>query len=113
MPTRFSPSEIGARLIQVSVDENTAANNTIVAAVSGHSIKVMAYVFTVELTTTLTFKSGSTAISGQLSIDDKAGAVVISPSYPILETVSGQALNITQGDAVLLGGHLTYFLERE
>jgi len=88
----------------------TAADHTIVAAVTGKKIALRALALTVAGDTNLTWKSGSTAISGAMDFggtNEPRGISHGLGKYP-LETTAGQALVLTNSAAVQVSGYITY-----
>ena len=94
---------------------NIAAAETseIVAAVTGRKIQLRAYVLTVAGETNLTWKSAATAKSGAMDVggtSEPRGISAYMGDYP-METVAGEALNLTNSEAVQVSGHVSYTLE--
>ena len=81
--------------------------NTIVAAVAGKQIRVLSYTLIADAAVTATWKSGTTAISGAMSLPANGGAAPTCQSG-VLQTATGEALMMTLGGAVGVRGHLTY-----
>jgi hypothetical protein len=77
------------------------------AAVAGRQIEVLSYVFVCDSLSTVTFKSGSTAISGVMSISANGGASAEGEMEALMITAKGEALNITNS-AGNIAGHLAY-----
>ena len=103
-------SESGKILMHAVISEVTAARNAIVAAVSGKKIKVFAYVLINTTAQIVTWESGTTALSGAMALASNGGiTIAVQPPECILETVAGEALNITQSAATQLSGHLSYW----
>lgn len=95
---------------RAKISFTAAADNTIVAAVTGKKIQVRSYAFTVAAEVNLTWKSGSTAISGAMDFggtDEPRGISRYLGKYPI-ETVAGEALVLTNVGAGQVSGDLTY-----
>ena len=88
------------------INEATAASNEIVAAVSGKRIVVTNVVLAVASGGTVTWQSGSTAISGPISASYTAGDAYGG----LFETAIGEALNLLGATADQISGHLTYVL---
>lgn len=87
--------------------------NTIVAAQAGKVIVVQSYTFVVNNNVTVTWKSGSTAISGAML----CGPTNLCPGMSIpynpngmFETAAGEALILTLGGAIQVSGFLTYII---
>lgn len=89
-----------------------SADNLIVAAdTNGRKIKVVGYVIVATAATTVTWKRGTTALSGAMSLAANGGV-----SAPLNETTSwfdtavNEALVMTLG-AGAVQGHIVYVLE--
>lgn len=92
-----------------SISVNTAADNTIVAAVPGKKIALLGYVLVASGAVTVQWKSGSTARSGAMALAANGGLAVNGDSeLPLIETTAGEALVLTPGGAVQVSGHLAY-----
>lgn len=93
------------------VDAATTPDNTLVAAVTGKKIRVLA-MFAVMTGTavTLRFESGTggTALTGQMQPSQGGGFVL--PFNPVgwFETASGELLNLELGGAQSVDGVLVY-----
>lgn len=85
-----------------------SGDNTIINAVTGKKIVVMNYFFTVASSVVATWKRGSTAISGPMTL-----TVGASPggSESVLSTNAGEALILNLSSGVQASGHLTYYEE--
>jgi hypothetical protein len=91
------------------VESGDATSEIIAAPTDGKAIRVLGYVLTVSASTTLQWKSGSTAKSGVMSLSTGISSPghVDSRSF---QCAANQALNLTSTGAVTVGGHLTYQL---
>lgn len=92
------------------INVTTAANHTIVTAVTGKKIALRAYALTAAGDVDLTWKSGTTAISGAMDFggtDEPRGISHGLGKYP-LETTAGEALVLTSTAAVQVSGYITY-----
>jgi len=89
-----------------AIDATSAGDNTIVAGVSGKTIRVFSYLLAASAT--LQWKSGSTALSGEMPVTGQ----LVAPAAPLgagrraayFETAEGEDL-ILSGIA---GGHLEF-----
>lgn len=90
---------------------NTASSGdqTIVAAVPGKQIVVTNYVLVNTTAQSLTWKSGSTALSGPMALGALA-TLVVDNDAPVLVCNVGEALVLNLGAATQVSGHLTYFV---
>ncbi len=99
-----------------SISAASSGSNEIVAAVTGKRIKVLAYTVIAAGDVSITWRSASTAISGAMSIAQNGGAAPAAGAsgplgfVPLLQTESGEALNLNLSSAVQVSGHLTYVL---
>lgn len=98
------------RMLFAGIDAAASGDaNAVIAAVSGKAIRVMCYTVVAAADVTVTWKSGSTAISGAMDLPAKGGA---SPASPLgmMQTAEGAALNLTLSGAVQVSGHVGYIL---
>lgn len=77
------------------------------AAIAGRQFEVLSYAFVCDAASTVTFKSGSTNISGPMSIAANGGVSSDGGGEALFTTAVGEALNITNS-AGNVGGHITY-----
>lgn len=102
----------GKTLQFATIAQGAAGTTELVAAVGGQRIKVVSYVFVMSLAGTAKFRSGaSTDMSGAMDIAINGGVSSVSNvATPLMQTVSGEALNIvtTTGAA---RGHISFFTE--
>lgn len=88
----------------------TAGNNTLVAAVANHKIRVLSYVLVPTGNQTVQFQSSTTSnLTGVMTT--LAGTPVVGPFQREghFETVSGELLNLATSASTLMG-HMTYAL---
>lgn len=95
--------------VVAEVEVGDATSQLIAAPTGGKAIRVLGYVLTVSVATTLIWKSGSTAKTGTMTTSTGISALgtVDSRSF---QCAPNQALNLTSTGAVTIGGHLTYQL---
>jgi hypothetical protein len=93
----------------------TSGDNTIVAAATnGRKIRVQEYLLVPSSAVTVTWKSGSTAISGAMDLAAKApleagvSGQTSTGLDGVLQTAGGEALVLTLGGAVQVSGHIKY-----
>lgn len=93
----------------------TSGDNTIVAAATnGRKIRVQEYLVVPSAAVTLTWKSGSTAISGAMDLAAKAPLEASTFGQTgtgvdgVLQTAGGEALVLNLGGAVQVSGHIKY-----
>ena len=87
-----------------------AETGEIAPAVPNKQIRVLSYVFVAfPAATTVTFKSGTTAISGDIALEANGGVSQTGEEEGLMQTAKGEALNITNV-AGGIEGHLTYMI---
>lgn len=92
-----------------AINTSSSGDNTVVAAVAGKKIRVLAYLVGVSATQQLTWKSGAgTSLAGQLSFAQYGGVSAPLNQIGWFETAVGEPLVLNLGQAALTGGHLTY-----
>ncbi len=92
-----------------------STNNTVVAAVSGHKIRVLSYVLVASGTYTAVFNSFDgastyTALTGVMPLIAGLPVVNSLENEGHFETISGEALVLTLGATTQTSGHMTYAL---
>jgi len=95
-------------IVEHAVISAGAVTQLLRAGVPGRQIEVMSYAFVCDDTTLVTFKSGTTAISGSFAIATNGG--ISSPATDneaIMTTAIGEDLNITN-TVGNIAGHITY-----
>lgn len=96
------------------ISASTAGNTTVIAGIPGKQIRVFSYILTSHLNNFVIWKSGSTAISGEMhmpgggNISTYLGSNWPSGGLPALQTATGEALIIQLDQSHVVGGHLTY-----
>lgn len=95
---------------RAAIDAATSGNNTIVAAVAGKKIRVLAVTLVGAGSVTARFESDAdgTALTGQMTL---AASTVVELGYnPAgwFETVSGELLNLELSGAVSVDGCIVY-----
>lgn len=90
----------------------TSGDNSIVAAdTNGNRIKVIGYVLVAAAATTVTWKRGSTGLSGAMALAANGGiAAPVNSETAWFQTNANEALVITLG-AGAVQGHVAYVLE--
>lgn len=92
------------------ISGNTSGNNTLVAAVTGKKIRVLAASFQAAGAVAMTLQSGAggTAVSGAMTM--ATGVPVMWPfqRQGWCETAAGALLNMALGGAVQVSGVLVY-----
>lgn len=97
------------------VNATASGSNEILPSIGGRSYRVLSYTIIAATAVVVTWKSGSTAISGPMALTDNGGAAVPNTGsgvggvqMGVFETARGAALNLDLSAAVVVGGHLTY-----
>lgn len=94
------------------IDHATSGNNTLVAAVTGKKIRVLAFLLVAAGAVSARFESDAdgTALTGVMSL--AANAVVEASHNPAgwFETAAGELLNLELSGAVSVDGVLVYAL---
>lgn len=99
----------------IKVDVSAAGDTTLIAGVANKKIRVLAYAITSAAQNYIVWKSGSTAISGQMHMAAGNNVVIhmgdLWPSggLPALECAIGESLVINLDKAQVVGGHITYY----
>lgn len=92
------------------IDHATSGDNTLVAAIAGRKIRVLALFLIAGGTVNARFESAAsgTALTGQMQLTAQAGFVL--PFNPIgwFETVAGELLNLELSGAISVDGSLVY-----
>ena len=91
------------------IDAAASGSNPVVAAVPGKAIRVMSWSAVARADVTVTWKSGTTAISGEMDLPAKGGGTPAGP-HGVMQTAVGEALNLSLSSAINVGGHLGYIL---
>jgi hypothetical protein len=94
----------------VKVDADSGGGSEIVAAVAGKRIIVTGFGLVSTSTDTFQFKSGTTAITGDMK--GAAGAALVAPysAKGHFKTAAGEALNLIVSSTNNVAGWLTYRL---
>lgn len=92
---------------QAVLNENTIANNGIVAAVPGKSIRMISLMMTVDAAIDLQWKSAGAARSGLMEFADSGGMTLSVPTG-ILWTAIGDPLNLDSSTVAQVSGTITY-----
>ena len=90
------------------IDVASAGDNTIVSGVTGKKIRVLQYAFICAGAVTVTFKSGTTPISGDMSFASNGGISTPFSPVGIIETAAGEDLVLNLSAAASVSGHLVY-----
>ncbi len=95
-PIKFAP-----------ISATSGGDTTILSAVSGKRLRILALTLTAASNAELTLKSASTAISGALAVAANWGFSASAP-WGIAETDPGEALVLNLDGANTIGGMVSY-----
>ena len=96
------------------IDTATIGDNVILAGIPGKRFHVYAYILFSSANNYFIWKSGSTALSGQMHMSASSSAAIHlgdnwpSGGMPVLQTGVGEDLILYLNGAHNVGGHLTY-----
>jgi len=99
----------------IKVATSTIGDNVVLPGVANKKIRVLAYMITSVAQNYVVWKSGSTAISGNVYMPAYGNIVIhmgdLWPAggLPVLETAIGEDLVISLNAGTAIGGHLTYY----
>lgn len=109
-------SGVQAKRVAVNASSDAAAGNTLIVAVPGKRIAVLAACLITAGDVVSTFYSGpadtGTNLTGALPLGTNGGFVINPPADPALAwlmTAPGEALTLRLASAVSVGGWLVYF----
>ena len=109
-------SGVQVKHVAANAASNAAAGNTLIAAIPGKRIGVLAACLIAAGDVVSTFYSGQadtgTALTGPLPLAANGGFVINAPTDPAtawLLTEPGEALTLHLASAVAVGGWLVYF----
>ena len=110
-PHPVSLASIPKTLRTAKIDHATLGDNTIVFAVLGKRIKVYAVTLVVTAAVNVIWKSGATALSGDMNFGTKGEgyAQALSPPAFLMATVAGEALILNLSAAVAVDGIVSYW----
>ncbi|GAB4110377.1 MAG: hypothetical protein Kow00105_19140 [Phycisphaeraceae bacterium] len=108
-------SGIEAKRVAVNASSDAAVGNTLIAAVPGKRIALLAACLIAAGDVVATFYSGpadtGTVLTGPLALGSNGGFVINAPTDPVvawLMTAPGEALTLHLASAVSVGGWLVY-----
>lgn len=104
-----SLSEIGASVIQSPINFSGAGDNVVIAGALGQTIKVLQFFFVIAAATNLTFKSGTTPLTGLMDYSS-VGAQVQDFIQLQLTCNRSDSFIINSLNAVQIGGTIWYVL---
>lgn len=96
------------------IDTATSGDNVILTGIPGKRFRVYAYILFSAQNNYFIWKSGSTALSGQMHMSASSSAAIHlgdnwpAGGMPVLQTEVGENLVLYLNGAHNVGGHLTY-----
>ena len=96
------------------IDTATSGDNVILTGIPGKRFRVYAYILFSASNNYFIWKSGSTALSGQMHMSASSSAAIHlgdnwpAGGMPVLQTGVGENLVLYLNGAYNVGGHLTY-----
>lgn len=94
-------------ITHTKVDVSASGDNTLVAAVAGKRIRVLSMAVVAAGSVSVTFKSGSTDLTGAMSLSQGVPLESVS-GWGAFQTAAGEALVLNLSGAVQTSGWLTY-----
>ncbi len=96
----------------LAVNVSASGDSELATAVTGKKVTVLGILLVAAEAVTVSFKSGTTAITGPMPLAAGGGfARDAAPGGFVFQTSAGEALKINLSAAVGVGGCLTYCLE--
>lgn len=93
----------GKNLTYASVDQGSAGTTEVAPATAGKKHKLISAILVLDAAGTLKFQSGSTDITGAMSVSSTGGLVAPPGVSPYTETAVGEALNLTTATGAAAG----------
>lgn len=97
-----------AALLEVKIDFAGTGDNTVVPGVAGASVRVYHLFLVVAAATSLTFKRGTTALTGPMAMTANGSVVLDFVTQPWMATEDGEAFVIHQTGTAQVSGQLGY-----
>jgi len=98
---------LGSKVTQAAINFSTSGDNTIVSGVLNKTIRALQFFFVLAGATNLTYKSGSTALSGALNFPAAGAQVQDFIQLPLTCNLSDSFV-INSSAAVQVGGTVWY-----
>lgn len=93
--------------IEAKID-TTATDTTLVAGVAGKRTRVWQIFFVQSLDSNVTFKSGSTALTGAMPLTAFGTLMLPSSPHPWFTTAVGEAFVMSQSASAQISGRIYY-----
>jgi hypothetical protein len=99
----------GQRLTPVKLDNAAGGDITVVAGVSGQTVRVFRILLMASAATNITFKDGATALTGAIDLAAAGSGMILDFSgEPWFVTSAGNAFVINSSNAVQVSGKIDY-----
>lgn len=107
MLTRYGPSS-AVFLASSVINTNSTGDVTLISGVASKTIRVHKLFFVVDGTTNITFKNGSTAVTGAMSLTANGSFVLDFDGEPWFLTSPGNAFALNQSGTAQISGRIYY-----
>jgi hypothetical protein len=104
----MNPNESTTPVLRKSV--SMTADADLIAAVSGKSIRILSGSLSIAVTGTITFKSGSTALTGAITLTAGTPLPIHYTPVGAFQTVVGESFNVDNSGTDQISGWLVYQL---
>lgn len=104
-------TKYGYQIQYATIDISTATTTTLVAAITGHQIRVVSLFLRSDDVNTVQFLSDTTAIGGTMRLIDADQIKLNESENGHFETSTGEALKLSTSNAKQVSGWLAYFIE--
>lgn len=91
-----------------SIDFSSTGDNTVIAGISGQTIRVWRIFFVLSAATNLTFKNGSISLTGAMSMAANGSFLLDLQGDPWFVTSSGNNFIINQSGTAQVSGTIFY-----
>lgn len=85
----------------------TSGAPTVVAAIPGHSIRLLSYTLSTGIAQSIKWQSNTTDLTGSMSLNANDN-MIQSSDQGLMETQSGHALRLLPSGSGIVSGHITY-----
>lgn len=102
---------LGAQVLQAPVNFNSSGDNTVIPGVMGQTVRVLQFFLAIADVTNITYKSGSSALSGPLTFTSAGAHVLDYGQLPLNCLNAGDSFVINSSNAVQVSGTIWYILK--
>lgn len=102
------PASTLTRYLEAAIDCSTTGDNTLIAAIAAKKIKVHRLFFVVSTATAITFKCGSTAQTGAMSMSANGGFTLDMQGDPWFTTAVLEDFILSQSGSAQISGRIYY-----